>query len=214
MAQIASAEDLQGANEFGEVLGLEGKELKIRGKSFHIEPLQAKQFSDILKRIQSLREKGVVEFKIETGEELAEAIASSSAKEFVSKMRQRLRGFDVIKMLLQGGDEGLYILHHASGLPRDFVFNLDLVNLVRLAKEVVELNVDFFSRNMEVLEAILGPVWGRIQGFLQEFLKDHLPQPSPSSSETATASETSETTPSSSSSISPARRPRTKSSKS
>lgn len=189
MATLAAQSE--GINEFDEVLGLEGKEITVAGKTLRIEPLKAHQFSKILRRIQSLREQGVVEIKLDNMDELAAELAAAKPGDVFQGLRKRMKGFDLVKMILNGGEEGLSILEHASGQPHNFVLNIDLVNLVKLAKEVVELNLDFFSRNRSLLEVILGDAWGKIQ----ELLKEISTTPSASSSETGTESKASETTP-------------------
>lgn len=70
--------------------------------SVKVTPFRLRQFAQVLKCVQRLREGGVIEDKA-----LREVAEADDAQEVV-------KGFDMVKMFLEGGDEIVNILHTDS----------------------------------------------------------------------------------------------------
>lgn len=126
-------------------------EVKAGGRlvSVTVKPFRLRQFSHVLKCVQRLREGGVIEEKA-----LKDIAAANDAKEAA-------KGFDMVKMFLEGGDEIINILQIAVGkgqqLTSAAVDELNLVDGARLASAVFAVNVDFFYQNREAIQGALAP---------------------------------------------------------
>jgi hypothetical protein len=147
MATIAEPSELEQA--LGEIS--ETVEVKAGGKpvSVTVKPFRLRQFSQVLKCVQRLREGGVIDDK-----KLKSVAEAEDAQEAV-------KSFDMVKMFLEGGDEVINILQIAVGkgqqLKSDAVDGLDLVDGARLASAVFAVNVDFFYQNKEAIQGALAP---------------------------------------------------------
>jgi hypothetical protein len=147
MATIADASELEQA--LGEIS--ETVEVKANGKtvSVTVSPFRLRQFSQVLKCVQRLRDCGVIDEK-----KLKSVTEAEDAQEAV-------KSFDMVKMFLEGGDEVINILQIAVGrgqqLKSDAVDGLDLVDGARLASAVFAVNVDFFYQNKEAIQGALAP---------------------------------------------------------
>lgn len=147
MATIADASDLDQA--LGEIS--ETCEVKAGGKSVSVtvKPFRLRQFSQVLKCVQRLREGGVIDDK-----KLKSVAEAEDAQEVV-------KSFDMVKMFLDGGDKVINILQIAVGkgqqLTSAAVDDLDLVDGARLASAVFAVNVDFFYQNKEAIQEALAP---------------------------------------------------------
>jgi hypothetical protein len=117
--------------------------------SVKVTPFRLRQFAQVLKCVQRLREGGVIED--ETLREVAEA----------DDAQKVVKGFDMVKMFLEGGDEIVNILQIAVGrgqqLASAAVDDLDLVDGARLASAVFAVNLDFFYQNREAIQGALAP---------------------------------------------------------
>jgi hypothetical protein len=139
--------------ELEQALGEAGEtvEVKAGGRlvSVTVRPFRLRQFSQVLKCVQRLRACGVIEEKALKG--VAEAEDAEEA----------VKGFDMVKMFLNGGDEIISILQIAVGkgqqLTSAAVDDLDLVDGARLASAVFAVNLDFFYRNREAIQGALAP---------------------------------------------------------
>lgn len=147
MATIADASELEQA--LGEIS--ETIEVKAGKKTVQVTvtPLRLRQFSQVLKCVQRLRACGVID-----EQKLKSVAEGEDAQEVV-------KGFDMVKMFLDGGDEIINILQIAVGkgqqLTSAAVDDLDLVDGARLASAVFAVNVDFFYRNREAIQGALAP---------------------------------------------------------
>ncbi len=134
-----------------EALGEVGEtvEVKSGGKlvSVTVKPFRLRQFAQVLKCVQRLRDCGVIEEKT-----LKDMAAAGSTEEAV-------KGFDMVKMFLDGGDEIINILSIAVGgqIHAHVLDDLDLVGGARLAAAVFSVNLDFFYRNRAEIQVALSP---------------------------------------------------------
>jgi hypothetical protein len=114
-----------------------------------VTPFRLRQFSQVLRCVQRLRDGGVIDEK-----KLKSVTGAEDAQEAV-------KSFDMVKMFLEGGDEVINILQIAVGkgqqLTADAVDRLDLVDGARLASAVFAVNVDFFYQNKEAIQGALAP---------------------------------------------------------
>lgn len=138
--------------ELSQVLGevSETVTVKVQGKSVDVtvSPFRLREFANILKCVQRLRAAGAI-----TSDAIKQVTEAESAEE-------AKKGFDFLKMLLDGGDEIINILSIAAGkqLQAHVLNNLDLVDGARLASAVFAVNLDFFYRNRETIKEALAPV--------------------------------------------------------
>ncbi len=136
-------------------------EVKAGGRlvSVTVKPFRLRQFSQVLKCVQRLRDCGVIEEKALRG--VAEAEDAEEAA----------RGFDMVKMFLDGGDEIINILQIAVGkgqqLTSSAVDDLDLVGGARLASAVFAVNLDFFYRNREAIQGALAPAVKAVESLVE-----------------------------------------------
>lgn len=137
--------------ELSQVLGevSETVTVKVQGKSVDVtvSPFRLREFANVLKCVQRLRARGAI--TSDAIKQVAEAGSAEEAK----------KGFDFLKMLLDGGDELINILSIAAGkqLQAHMLNNLDLVDGARLASAVFAVNLDFFYRNRETIKEALAP---------------------------------------------------------
>jgi hypothetical protein len=110
--------------------------VKAQGKQVDVTvtPFRLREFANVLKCVQRLRAAGAI--TADAIKQVAEAGSAEEAK----------KGFDFLKMLLDGGDELINILSIAAGkqLQAQALNNLDLVDAARLASAVFAVNLDFF----------------------------------------------------------------------
>lgn len=139
------------ASELEQALGevSETVTVKVQGKSVDVTvtPFRLREFANVLKCVQRLRACGAI--TPDAIKQVAEAKDAEEAK----------KGFDFLKMLLDGGDELINILSIAVGkqLQAQALNNLDLVDGARLASAVFAVNLDFFYRNRELIQQALAP---------------------------------------------------------
>jgi hypothetical protein len=147
MATIAEPSELEQA--LGEIS--ETVEVKAGKKTVQVTvtPFRLRQFAQVLKCVQRLRDCGVID------EQKLKGVADAE------DVQEVVKSFDMMKMLLDGGDEVINILQIAVGkgqqLPAEAVDRLDLVDGARLASAVFAVNVDFFYRNREAIQGALAP---------------------------------------------------------
>lgn len=137
--------------ELAQALGQVSETVTVRpnGKPVDVTvtPFRLRQFAQVLKCVQRLRESGVIdEKKLKSVAEAEDA-------------REAAKNFDMVKMFLEGGDEIVNILQVAVGnqLQAHLLNNLDLLDGARLASAVFSVNLDFFYRNREAIQAALAP---------------------------------------------------------
>jgi hypothetical protein len=125
-----------------------------------VTPFRLRQFAQVLKCVQRLRAAGVVEEKA-----LNDIVAADDAQEVV-------KGFDMVQMFLDGGDEIINILQIAVGkgqqLTSAAVDDLDLVDGARLASAVFAVNLDFFYQNREAIQGALAPALKAVDTVVSE----------------------------------------------
>jgi hypothetical protein len=155
----------QALDEVGETVEVKAGR---RVVSVTVKPFRLRQFSQVLKCVQRLRDCGVIEEKAIRG-----VAAAENAEEAA-------RGFDMVKMFLDGGDEIVNILQIAVGrgqqLTAAAVDDLDLVDGARLASAVFAVNLDFFYRNREAIQGALAPALKAVDTVVSEGV-DALGQP-------------------------------------
>jgi len=125
------------------------------GTPVSIKKLRAKQFVKIFACIDDLVQKGVVRVTDETGN-------------FVLGARGVLSEFRDEKMLLRGGEPVLEMLAIASGLKKETIDNLDLLDLGKLLGAAWEINERFFVQHQTELKQALGPVWKLVEGLTKK----------------------------------------------
>ena len=133
------------AAELAQALGQVSEEVAVSGRAVKVTPFRLRQFSNVLKCVQRLREAGVIEDAA-----LKVAASAESADEAVKRL-------DVTKMFLSGGDEIINIARIATNLPAQVVDNLDIPTGVRLIATIFKVNLDFFYQNREVIVGALMP---------------------------------------------------------
>jgi hypothetical protein len=151
-------------NELEQALGEAGETVEVKAGSklvsVTVKPFRLRQFSQVLKCVQRLRAGGVIEEQALQGVAVAE-----DAEEAV-------KGFDMVKMFLDGGDEIINILQIAVGkgqqLTSAAVDDLDLVDGARLASAVFGVNLDFFYRNREAIQGALAPALKAVDAVVSE----------------------------------------------
>jgi hypothetical protein len=149
VAQVLKEVPTELEQALGEVS--ETVEVKAGGKivSVKVTPFRLRQFAQVLKCVQRLREGGVIE------EQALRSVAEADDAQEAAK------NFDMVKMFLEGGDEIVNILQIAVGkggqLTSAAVDSLDLVDGARLASAVFAVNVDFFYQNKEAIQGALAP---------------------------------------------------------
>lgn len=140
----------------------ESIDVKAGGKvvSVKVTPFRLRQFTQVLKCVQRLRDCGVIDQKN------LQAVADADNADEVVK------GFDLVKMFLDGGDEIINILQIAVGrgqqLTADAVDRLDLVDGARLAAAVFAVNLDFFYRNREAIQGAFAPMLKAVDTVVSE----------------------------------------------
>jgi hypothetical protein len=138
-------------NELAEALGEISEAVEVRaGKKtvkVTVKPFGLRQLAHVLKCVKRLREAGVI------GKKALRQVAEAGDAEEAAK------GFDMVQMFLDGGDEIINIIQVAVGhqLPAQQLDGLDLVDGARLASAVFAVNLDFFYRNREAIQAALAP---------------------------------------------------------
>ncbi len=141
-----------------------------------IRKLRARQFVRIFACIDTLVQNGVVRLTDEAGNLIL------GAKGVLSEFRDE-------KMILRGGDPVLEMLAIATGLTKDQVDNLDLLDLGKLLGGAWEINERFFVQHQTELKQALGPIWKLVEGLMKK--KDSSPAgPSPDSSTSSSATAT------------------------
>lgn len=142
--------------------------------SVTVKPFRLRQFAQVLKCVQRLRDGGVIEEKA-----LKDIAEAGDAKEAA-------KTFDMVKMFLDGGDEIINILQIAVGkgqqLASAAVDDLDLVDGARLASAVFAVNVDFFYQNREAIQGALAPALKAVETVMESGL-EALGQPPSTDSE-------------------------------
>lgn len=171
MAQaVTAAEELEQA--LGQIS--ETVQVKPNGKPVDvtITPFRLRQFSHVLKCVQRLKAAGVIESKTLT--KLRDA----------ASVEEATRDFDMVKMFLDGGDEIINIMQVAVGnqLQAQALDRLDLVDAARLLSVVFSVNLDFFYRNREAIQAALAPAFKAVEGITEGGL-EALGQPPSTDSE-------------------------------
>jgi hypothetical protein len=156
MAEKVDAGDTGAAQELAEALGQISETVTVAGKSIVIAPFKLRQFADVLKCVQRLRDAGAVETKT-----LTTLAKSATVEEAKNK-------FDVLKMFLAGGDEVINILQIASGLPWQILNALEIPDAVRLASAVLSVNLDFFFQNRELIQKALAPAVQAVEKIASE----------------------------------------------
>jgi hypothetical protein len=111
-----------------------------------ITKIRAKQFVAIFKKIDELVDAGVVKLTDETGA-------------FIFSAKGIFTQFSETKLILRGGEPVLDILSIVSGLPREIIDELDLVDLAKIIGAVWETSERFFVQNQTVIKEALGPLW-------------------------------------------------------
>ena len=152
--------------------------VKAQGKQVDVTvtPFRLREFANVLKCVQRLRAAGAI--TADAIKQVAEAGSAEEAK----------KGFDFLKMLLDGGDELIDILSIAAGkqLQAQALNNLDLVDAARLASAVFAVNLDFFYQNRELIQAALAPAVKAIENVAEKGGGALGQPPSTDSSEQAT----------------------------
>jgi hypothetical protein len=133
------------AQELAEALGQVSETVTAAGREIKIRPFRLREFADVLKCVQRLRDAGAVETKT-----LTTLAQSASVEEAKSK-------FDMLKMILAGGDEIINIMQIATGLQWQVLNSLEIPDAVRLASAVFSVNIDFFFQNRELIQKALAP---------------------------------------------------------
>ena len=146
------ATELKAAGELDSALGAVTNTVTIKGKEIEVRPLVARQLSDILRKVYALKERGAVEVKVAMPAEEGEG----EEDDLAGAVLETVKRIDYLKMFMTGGDEVLDILRVATFQRKEWVDNLDLFELVNLAKTVVEVNVDFFLRNLPLIQEMTG----------------------------------------------------------
>lgn len=151
----AAAELEQALGEVSEtvIVTAQGKQVAVT-----VTPFRLREFANVLKCVQRMRDAGAI--APEAIKEVAEAGSAEEAK----------KGFDFLKMLLDGGDEIINILSIAVGkqLQAQALNNLDLVDGARLASAVFAVNLDFFYRNRELIQEALAPAVKAIENVAEK----------------------------------------------
>lgn len=170
----AAAELAQALGQVGETVTV-----KVGGKprEVTVSPFRLRQFARVLKCVQRMRDAGLV--RDETLQDLAQA---ENAREATGKL-------DILKMFLDGGDEIINILQIAveRQMKAAHVDDLDLADGVRLASAVFGVNLDFFYRNREAIQAALAPALKAVEKVVDEGVESLglLPQTDSSEQDTA-----------------------------
>lgn len=137
--------------------------VKAKGKPTEVTvtPFRLRQFAHVMRCFQRMRDAGVIEAN------------SLSALKDASSAEEASKGFDVLKMFLEGGDEIINILQTAVGnqLPAQVLNELDLLDGARLASAVFAVNVDFFYLNREAIQAALAPAVRAVTGVMENGLE-------------------------------------------
>ena len=171
---MSEATELQAAGELESALGTVSGEVEIKGKTITVAPLVARQLSDVLRRVYALKKLGMIEVEV--------VKTAGDETDVAETVRETAKRLDYVKMFMTGGDEVLDILRIAASQRKEVVDTLNLVELLSLAKKVVEINVDFFLRNLPAIQEMFG-VLKEAKAGLVEGLGD---APSPGSSTTDT----------------------------
>jgi hypothetical protein len=143
-----------------------------------VRKLRAKQFVKIFACIDTLVQNGVVRLTDDSGSLIM------GAKGVLSEFRDE-------KMILRGGEPVLEMLAIATGLTKETVDNLDLLDLGKLVGGAWEINERFFVQNQTELKAALGPIWSLVEGLTKKKATPAEPSPDSSISSSATATEAS-----------------------
>ncbi len=152
--------------------------VKVGGKPIDVTvgPFRLREFANVLKCVQRMRAAGAI-----APEAIKQVVEAQSAEE-------AKKGFDFVKMLLDGGDELINILSIAVGkqLQAQALNNLDLVDAARLASAVFAVNLDFFYQNRELIQTALAPAVKAIENVAEKGVGALGQPPSTDSSEQAT----------------------------
>lgn len=167
MAQVIPEDK---AAELAQALGQVSEEVAVNGRTVTVTPFRLRQFSNVLKCVQRLREAGVIEDKT-----LKAAVGAESAAEAVKRL-------DMVKMFLNGGDEIINIIKIAVDLQAHVVDNLDIPTGTRLASTIFRVNLDFFYQNRELIKEALAPAIEAVEKVMTEGVGALGPQPSTDSS--------------------------------
>lgn len=149
-------------DELAEALGeiSETVEVKAGKKTVKVtvKPFGLRQLAHVLKCVKRLREAGVISKKA-----LKQVAEAEDAEEAA-------KGFDMVQMFLDGGDEIINIIQVAVGgqLQAQQLDSLDLVDGARLASAVFAVNLDFFYQNREAIQAALAPAVSAIEKVMDE----------------------------------------------
>jgi hypothetical protein len=168
------------ADELEQALGEVSESVTVtaRGKSYKVTvtPFRLRQFSNVLKCVQRLRDAGVIKPQM-----IEQVRGASNAQEAAE-------GFDMLKMFLDGGDEIINILSIATSgqLAAHILDDLDLVSGAGLASAVFSVNLDFFYRNREQIQAALAPAVKTLESVAQNGMEALGRPPSTDSSGPAT----------------------------
>lgn len=144
------------AETFGEIS--ETVTVLVGGKSREVKitPFRLRQFSHVLKCVQRLRDCGVVDDQTLTAVAEAEDAAEAAS------------GFDMVKMLLDGGDDIINIVQVAVGgqIAAHELDKLSLIDGARLASGTFAVNLDFFYQNRDELIAAFTPAAKAIEAVM------------------------------------------------
>ncbi len=119
-----------------------------------IKKLRTRQFVEVFKKIDELAAAGVVKLTDDNGA-------------FIFSAKGIFTQFSEAKLILRGGDPALDIVSIVSGLPRDEVDTLDLLDLAKLVGAAWEVNKAFFGRNQTELKEALGEIWTTIETIVE-----------------------------------------------
>ena len=176
MSTVKPAPELEAAADLEQALGAVTNKVTIKGKEIEVNPLQAQQLSDILKKVWALKERGTVSDVVERS---VAAVAEGADPETIKETVGRI---DWVRLFMLGGDEVLEILRLGTYQRRETVGTLNVLELVNLAKKFVEVNVDFFLQNLPALKEMFG-VMKEAKAVIEEEVG---PEASTDSSTTAT----------------------------
>lgn len=149
-------------DELAEALGEISETVEVRAGKKTVEvtvrPFGLRQLAHVLKCVKRLRDAGVISKKalrqVADAEDAAEAA----------------KGFDMVQMFLDGGDEIINIIQVAVGrqLQAQELDGLNLVDGARLASAVFATNLDFFYQNREAIQTALAPAVSAIEKVMEE----------------------------------------------
>ncbi len=157
---MQEAAELQAAAELDEALGTVSNSVTVKGREIQVRPLEAQQISEILRKVYALKERGTITEIVERAAEMAEGGAEPAAV-----IKEAVKRIDYFKLFMTGGDEVLDILRVGTYQRKEFVGTLNVLELVKLGKKFVEVNVDFLLRNLPEIREMFGTMKEAKAGF-------------------------------------------------